>query len=83
MYNDLMSQIVSVTEFKAHCLEFINQVSKTGKPITLTKRGKPTAMVVPPPKEEKRRLVLGQFRDQVKIVGDILEPFDEPWEALS
>jgi prevent-host-death family protein len=74
---------VSVTEFKAHCLEFLNQVAKTGQPIVLTKRGKPTAMVTPPPADEKNKIVLGKFADQVKIVGDILAPLDEPWEVLS
>ena len=39
-------QTVSVTEFKADCLEFLNQVAKTGQPVLLTKRGKPTAMIL-------------------------------------
>ena len=72
---------VSVTEFKAHCLEFLNQVAKTGQPVLLTKRGKPTAMVSPAPTEPDKKWVLGQFRDQGRIVGDVLAPFDEPWES--
>ena len=83
MYIDVMVQWISVTDFKARCSEFINQVAETGQAITLTKRGKPTAMVVPAPQDEKKKLVLGQFRDQVTIIGDVLSPLDEPWEALS
>lgn len=75
-------QTVSVTEFKAHCLEFLNRVSKTGQPLLLTKRGKPTAMISPPPAPEPKRWIPGQFVGTGKIVGDLIEPFDEPWEAL-
>jgi prevent-host-death family protein len=73
---------VSVTEFKAHCLELVNEVSRTGESVVLTKRGKPTAMVVPPPVQEAKRWILGQHKDTAKIVGDIIAPLDEPWEEL-
>jgi prevent-host-death family protein len=73
---------VTVTEFKAHCLEFLNQVAKTRESLILTKRGKPTAMVVPTPPSDGPRLIPGQFRDKGKIFGDIISPLDEPWEAL-
>ena len=73
---------VSVTEFKAHCLELVNEVSRTGESVVLTKRGKPTAMVVPPPVQEGQKWIPGQFKDTAKIVGDIVAPLDEPCEAL-
>ncbi len=34
---------ISVTDFKHRCLEIIRKVEKTGKPVTLTRRGKPVA----------------------------------------
>ena len=70
-----------VTEFKAHCLELLNQVAETGQPLILTKRGKPTAMVSLPPVEEGRTWKPGLFRDKCKIVGDLMASFDEPWEV--
>jgi len=73
---------ISVTEFKAHCLELVNEVSRTGESVVLTKRGKPTAMVVPPPVQEPKKRILGLHRDSGRIVGDIMAPLDEPWEAL-
>lgn len=73
---------VSVTEFKAHCLELVSEVSRTGEAVVLTKHGKPTAMVVPPPTDEKKKWRPGLFRGTTKIVGDIIAPLDEPWEAL-
>ena len=79
MYSDPMESI-SVTEFKAHCLEIVNRVSQTGEPIILTKRGKPSVMVSLPPNTESKGWVLGQFRDQVTIIGDLVAPLDEPWD---
>ena len=73
---------ISVTEFKAHCLELLNEVARTGEPLTLTRHGKPTAMVVPPPANVEKRWKLGQFRDDTKIAGDVVAPLDESWEAL-
>lgn len=73
---------MSVTEFKAHCLEILSRVAETREPVLLTKRGKPTAMVIVPPAPENKGWKLGQFKDQGKIVGDIIAPFDEEWEAL-
>ena len=74
---------VSVTEFKAHCLELLNEVSRTGHPLLLTKRGKATVMVSRPPEEVSSKWVPGQFKDRAKIVGDVIAPIDEPWEAAS
>ena len=38
---------VSVTEFKAHCLDVIRQVEKAGMPVDLLRRGKVVARLVP------------------------------------
>jgi prevent-host-death family protein len=34
---------ISVTEFKLRCLEIIRRVERTGKPVTITRRGKVVA----------------------------------------
>lgn len=39
---------ISVTEFKQRCLEIIRRVEETGKPVTLTRRGRPVARIQPP-----------------------------------
>src|SRR5437660_1596440 len=71
---------VTVTEFKTHCLELIDQAMKNGKSFLLTKRGEPAAMLNPPPKKQPRKWIPGQFRDEVKVVGDIVSPLDVEWE---
>ena len=78
-----LMKTVSVTEFKAHCLEFLSEVSRTGESVVLTKRGKPTAMIVLPPVQGGQIWIPGRYEGKIKIVGDIISPLDEPWEALS
>ena len=39
---------LAISEFKATCLKVLDQVRKTGKPVLVTKRGEPLALVVPP-----------------------------------
>jgi prevent-host-death family protein len=46
IYNDKMD--ISVTEFKQRCLELIRQVEETGKPVTITRRGRAVAQLDPP-----------------------------------
>lgn len=45
IYNHQMD--ISVTALKHHCLEVIRRVEKTGKPVTITRRGKVVARLNP------------------------------------
>ncbi len=47
IYNSEMD--ISVTEFRQRCLELIRRVEATGKPVTITRRGKAVAQLDPPP----------------------------------
>jgi prevent-host-death family protein len=38
---------ISVTEFKQHCLDIIRRVEKSGRPVTITRRGKVVARLQP------------------------------------
>jgi len=40
---------ISVTEFRAHCLELIREVERTGEPVDIKRRGKVVARLAPPP----------------------------------
>jgi prevent-host-death family protein len=46
IYNDEMD--ISVTEFKQHCLGIIRRVEKTGRTVTITRRGRVVARLQPP-----------------------------------
>lgn len=40
---------ISVTEFRAHCLELIRQVEAGGEPVDIKRHGKMVARLTPPP----------------------------------
>ena len=69
-----------VTLFKNQALRLLDEVSKTGKELLLTKHGKPLAHVGPAPRTE--RVVLGRLRGAMTIEEDIVAPLgDEDWDA--
>ena len=39
---------ISVTTFRAHCLELIRQIETDGEPITIRRHGKAVARLLPP-----------------------------------
>jgi prevent-host-death family protein len=67
-------------QFKAHCLKLLDLVDEKRAEIIVTKRGRPVAKVVPVQADSPRRL-LGYLEGSVTIVGDIVQPVGEPWEA--
>ena len=70
---------ITASEFKAKCLGLMDEVARTGDSMVITKNGKPVAMLAP--YGEMRASLPGQHRGSVEILGDIVSPLDEPWEA--
>lgn len=75
------SREVSAGEFKARCLALMNEVRDSGGEYIITKRGAPVAKLVPVRIE--RRPLLGSMKGTVKVLGDIVAPLNEPWNALA
>ena len=73
---------INASEFKAKCLAILDEVSSTGEIVTILKRGKPVAQLVPPV-PSKAGYPQETLRGTVEIRGDILEPVLPPgaWEA--
>ncbi len=67
-------------EFKARCLQLMDEVQETGRELVITKRGRPVARLVPvvnaPP-----RVVFGCMDGSVTVLADIVAPLGEQWEA--
>ena len=63
---------VTTSEFKARCFALIREVEKTGKPLRITRRGKPLAEVIPVRTTPKRKL--GSLVGKGTILGDIVSP---------
>lgn len=71
---------IPITQFKAGCLKLLDQVSKSGQPLVITKRGKPLAQVTRV--VEKTRPLMGRMKGTAEVVGDIVY-FDtsDEWEC--
>lgn len=70
---------IAAGQFKAHCLQIIDEVNQYRNSVIITKHGKPLAMLVPI-KQEKKSL-FGCLKDSVVIRGDIVSGTDERWDA--
>lgn len=77
---DMNNRLVSATEFKAKCLALLDEVEEHGGTITVTKRGRPVAIVARA-KRKTFKSTRGILAGKVKIVGDIVN-FHMDWEAF-
>ncbi len=69
-------------EFKAKCLDLMNQVAEKGGEYVITKRGKAVAKLVPVTDWKPRsKSVFGCMKGTGKVRGDIISPLDVKWEA--
>jgi prevent-host-death family protein len=75
---------IPISKFKATCLSVISRVKRTGRPVTVTRFGKPVARVVPFEPSRPKRRVLGAYQGQAEILGDIISPVlpPEAWDVL-
>ncbi len=75
---------LNATDFKARCLHLLDEVVRTGEGLTVTKRGKPVAVLVPAvacgnDEGYPQQCLKGAF----EILGDVVSPTlaPEAWEA--
>lgn len=69
---------IAAGEFKAKCLQLMDEVNETGVTLIITKRGKPVSQVVRPAAEPDEFVPVWGRTPGVKILGDIIKPLD--WE---
>lgn len=69
---------IAAAEFKAKCLALIDRVRDRGEPITITKRGRVVARLVPADDENDRPWQ--RVRGTIRWVGDPLAPVVEESE---
>ena len=73
---------IAISKFKATCLAALENVRRTGKPLRITRFGRPVADVVPPVRVEIKKRELGCMATQSKIIGDIVSPLNVSWEGI-
>jgi len=70
---------LNASEFKARCLKILDQLEPSG--ITILKRGKAVARVIPLPDRTPKQLI-GSMKGKIRIKGDILKT-GVKWDAQS
>jgi prevent-host-death family protein len=78
----MKERVLSASEFKAKCLACLGEIEQFGEPITITRRGRPVAVLGP-----AKRTVLKSPRNSLahkgKIVGDIVnQDTSALWEVV-
>ncbi len=67
----MKNRTVTATEFKAKCLAILDEVDQQGATITVTKRGRPVAMITRGPLTAWRNPA-NSWAGKGRIVGDIV-----------
>ena len=77
-----MAKEIGVAAFKAQCLQLINRMNDDLQPLTITKRGKPVAVLSPPP--GRAASPFGAMRGSVLGYDEPFEPAADPtdWNAM-
>jgi prevent-host-death family protein len=77
-------EAMPVSKFKATCLAVLQRVKRSGRPVLLTRFGKPLAEVVPVRPSTAPQDWLGSMRGRGTTEGDLTKPATSPeaWAAL-
>jgi len=78
-----MTNMIGAAEFKSRCLRVIDQMNKDRRPVTITKRGKPVAVLHPVEPPDKSPSIIGAMRGSVLAYHDPFRPAVDPsdWSA--
>ncbi len=78
-----MTNMIGAAEFKAKCLRVISQMNKDGKQVTITKRGRPVAVLSPVQPPDESPSIVGAMRGSVLAYHDPFRPAADPsdWSA--
>ena len=71
------ARTIEASEFKAKCLKLMDEVAESGEEIVITKNGRPVLRLTP--YRGKSEMTFGRNRDNIRILGDIVEPMPAEW----
>ena len=73
-----MQTAIGAGEFKAKCLQLLDDVAEQRGTLIITKRGKPIAKLVPVEPEQK---LFGALKSSVVAETDIISPIEVEWNV--
>ena len=68
--NPILHGPIGAAEFKARCLQIIDQVKETGAEVTITEHGHPVAKLVPIAAQVPRLPLLGSCQGSLIILAE-------------
>lgn len=71
------TRTIEASEFRARCLELMDEVAETGEEIVITRHGRPVSRLAP--YHRKPRLAFGRNGNHIRILGDIVSPMPAEW----
>jgi prevent-host-death family protein len=75
-------QTIAAGVFKAKCLAIMDEVQRKREPVTITKRGKAVARLVPVDRDDTDAF-FDTLKGKIRIIGDIESPIpEEEWEIF-
>lgn len=81
-----MSKTVAAEEFEAHPGELLREAREKQEELVVLEDGQPLATVIPAKRLEppagRRNRTLEELRGSVIILGDIVEPLEDEWDAM-
>jgi len=80
-YGHIVKTVIPAGEFKSKCLRLMDIVDEKQIELTITKRGKAIARLVPAERRLAPRQMFGALADRTVIIGDITESIDVKWDA--
>ena len=76
------TRTISAAEFKAKCLQLMDEVNEKKLTLIITKRGKPVMQASAPRQQEETFRPLWGRTPNVRILGDIMTKMDWPDPAI-
>jgi prevent-host-death family protein len=73
-----MQTAIGAGEFKAKCLQLLDDVAEQRGTLVITKHGKPVAKLVP---VEPEQCMFGALKGSVVEEQDIISPINADWES--
>lgn len=75
----LGDRTIAASEFKARCLEIMDEVERTGVEVTITKHRKAVARLVPA--RSRTNGFAAGMQGLISYMGDVISPIDVEWTA--
>lgn len=79
----MTAKTIAAARFKAECLRLIEQMRHDREPVTITRHGKPVAVLSPVPEQDGANPLIGALRGTVLRYDEPFAPAADPddWNA--